>query len=102
LREDRIWPDGRSRNSIQEECKEKAIQMMQRNAAYSNLVAEAFPRYIRLSIHPNSNSDEWGTPWHNVLMLKKDGSCQLMKRKEAEERKYKLLHENGRPSYFVE
>ncbi|MBM3230001.1 hypothetical protein FJZ26_06220 [Candidatus Parvarchaeota archaeon] len=91
-------------------CKEKSRLMMQRSAAYSNLIQEFFPEYIRLSIHSHSNEKisinlipgvENKTPWHNALVIKKNGSYDLMKRLDAELSGYQLTERSGN-KFFVE
>ena len=103
-----------SRSAFKNRCKKTALLVMQRSDAYSELIRKRFPEAIRLSIHPQGASTEKlginliagtdgiGTPWHNVLVEMRDGSCKLMHRIDAEQGGYLLLHKNGRPSHFVE
>ncbi len=105
---------GMSNNQLQKQCKANAMQMMQRNDAYSALVEKEFPGHLRLSIHPHldpakklginlvQERDEWKTPWHNVLVEWNDGHLELMKRWEAEDLGLRLIVSDGVPSHFVE
>ncbi len=85
---------------------------MRRNEAYSDLVADMFPHHIRLSIHSHSNvskfginlvgKGKWGTPWHNVPVLMKDNTWQLMKRSQAEASGYQLISLDGDLRHYKE
>ena len=101
-----------SRTKIRETCKDLAYVMIQRSRAWGDLVGEAFPDSLRLSIHPQASHaekigfhllrtrDAWLTPWHGVVV--DDGtSFTLVKRAEAEAMKASLIWRNGRPSHYV-
>lgn len=85
-----------SKNQLKRQSKEIAYQIIQRSHAWSDIVAEHFPKSIRISIHPQKLdtgkigiqlvkcNNNWGTPWHNVVLLDEEG-YQLIKCKEAKE-----------------
>ena len=114
LVEDRRWPATQSKTNIEKTCKARALEGMQRNDAYGAMLKHAYPDHIRLSIHPHSNAgdkiginllpggDGWGTPWHNVLVERKDGTLCLMKKRDAVASGYTLVFADERPSHFVE
>lgn len=113
LMDDGNWPSSKTKSSIKKECEKRALKMINRNIALSNLISFFFGSHIRLSIHPNSGEDKfginlvsdsngWGTPWHNVLVLKKDGSHILVKKSEAEKMNLKLVFDREKPSHFFE
>lgn len=104
--------EGRSRNSVREETKSLAYQVIQRSDAWSSLVEEFFPEALRLSIHPQDSHaqkigihmmrtrDNWLTPWHGVALDSGDG-IRLVKRYEAEKLGATLVWRNNRPSHFI-
>jgi len=97
---------------IKKLVKEKAKISMVRNEAYSRLIEEILPLYVRFTIHLYDNSgpkfsirllnlaqpdDEIGvadnhipTPWHNVIVETKEGKYISMRRYEAK----KLMDES--------
>lgn len=95
LLEDRraLFP-GLSRSALVKDAKTAAYQVMRRSAAWDRLLEDRFSGTLRLSIHPYplehakfgvrlvAGHDRWGTPWHNVTVLR-DGEFVLMKRAEA-------------------
>jgi pyoverdine/dityrosine biosynthesis protein Dit1 len=101
-----------SKTKLRNESKESAYQTIVRSNAWSRVVADNFPRAIRLSIHPQPphsekfglrlmrSGDNWLTPWHGVVL--DDGTnVSLIKRWKAEELKASLILRRGRPSHFV-
>jgi len=95
---------------------EHAKEMMRSNDVYGRLLECLFPHHIRLSIHPHSNVSkvgiqmtpivpgadfQWGTPWHNCALLRKNGEWQLIRKNMAMSRGYKLI-ENGSLPYYLE
>ncbi|MTD57455.1 L-tyrosine/L-tryptophan isonitrile synthase family protein [Amycolatopsis sp. RM579] len=101
-----------SRTSLRNKTKETALHTISRSQAWSSVIAERFPRAVRLSIHPQppnsdkigvrllASQDEWLTPWHGVVL--DDGAKRsLVKRWQAEEFKALLVWRDGRPSHFV-
>lgn len=113
LFEDRMaLSTGRSRNSVREETKSLAYQVIQRSDAWSHLVEDFFPEALRLSIHPQvSHSpkigihmmrtrDNWLTPWHGVALDDGEG-IRLVKRHEAERMGATLVMRGGRVSHYI-
>lgn len=112
LLEDGLTPDyAGSRTALQRDAKERALGVIQRSWAWGNLLAEYFPRAIRLSIHPQPadslklgihmlpTRDDWLTPWHGVA-VNADNRFILMKRSEALALGAELVEINGRPSHY--
>lgn len=103
----------KSRNKLREEGKGVAYEVIQRSNAWSGLVESLFPEAVRLSIHPQFSASSklgfrlvdceniWGTPWHNVACLGKNG-FRLIKRKEAEALGAVLSFEQGKYAFFRE
>ncbi|MFJ9706479.1 L-tyrosine/L-tryptophan isonitrile synthase family protein [Streptomyces sp. NPDC101234] len=102
-----------SRTALRNESKELAYRTISRSNAWSRVVAERFPRALRLSIHPQSphsgkigvrllrTQDAWLTPWHGVVL--DDGTkFSLVKKWDAEKADASVVWRNGRPSHFVE
>ncbi|MEV4336380.1 L-tyrosine/L-tryptophan isonitrile synthase family protein [Streptomyces sp. NPDC049590] len=102
-----------SRTALRNESKELAYRTISRSNAWSRVVAERFPRAIRLSIHPQSphsgkigvrllrTEDAWLTPWHGVVL--DDGTkLSLVKKWDAEKIHASVVWRNGRPSHFVD
>ncbi|CAL9294910.1 isocyanide synthase family protein [Streptomyces sp. NPDC095602] len=113
LFEDRMaLSTGRSRNSVREETKSLAYQVIQRSDAWSQLVEDFFPEALRLSIHPQVShspkigihmmrtKDNWLTPWHGVALDDGDG-IRLVKRHEAEQLGATLVMRGGRVSHYI-
>lgn len=112
LFEDRlvIEPD-KSRNRLRNECKERALRVIQRSEAWGRLIQECFPAALRLSIHPQpphsekigillgDAEDAWLTPWHGVA-LKTEGGFKLVRRHEAEELGAQVVRRGGRDSHY--
>lgn len=97
IREDRPWAPERSEAEIMEVCRSAARRMMLRHAAFTGLLAQAYPEHIRLSVHASSNQgakfsarlypgiDRCVLPYHNVVVSEPDGSdFTLMPRADAE------------------
>ncbi len=114
LREDASRDNFPSNEARKRASKLVALEIIRRNEAYGKLIDRAFPEALRLSIHPHPElankiginlvgDSEWGTPWHNVAVLMKDGSTVLMKNSEAKKAGYSVLIKEGRPyGYFQE
>ncbi|MCA9538785.1 MAG: DUF924 family protein, partial [Myxococcales bacterium] len=113
LFEDTLGVDvDKSRNQIRKECRERAYRAIHRSNAFSRLIAECFPRALRLSIHPQPPhaakigillghaAECWITPWHGVALRTPEG-WTLVKRSEAEATGARLVEREGRPSHFV-
>ncbi|MBY0370344.1 isocyanide synthase family protein [bacterium] len=100
-----------SRTALQKECRRRAYEVIQRSQAWDRLLAEYFPRAVRLSIHPQvcgsrkigihlmDTQDAWLTAWHSVA-VEIDGRFRLMKRAEAESLGAALIYQEGRPSHY--
>jgi pyoverdine/dityrosine biosynthesis protein Dit1/AcrR family transcriptional regulator len=112
LFEDRLVIEpGKSRNRLRNECKERALRVIQRSEAWGRLIGECFPVALRLSIHPQpphsdkigillgDAEDAWLTPWHGVA-LKVGDEFKLMRRHEAEALGAKVVLRDGRVSHF--
>ncbi|WP_221349901.1 L-tyrosine/L-tryptophan isonitrile synthase family protein [Streptomyces beigongshangae] len=101
-----------SRSALQRESRRRAYEVILRSRAWSELIAECYPRNVRLSIHPQNRGevkfgirlleagDAWMTPWHSVPLLRTDGTWELMHRHEARKRG-REVYRDGRPSHFV-
>lgn len=112
LFEDRLVIEpGKSRNRLRNECRERALRVIQRSEAWGRLIQECFPVALRLSIHPQpphsdkigmllgDAEDAWLTPWHGVA-LKTDAGFKLVRRHEAEALGAKVVERGGRASHY--
>ncbi len=110
--EDSLYPgQKKSRTALQAEAKTKAYEVIRRSNAWSELIAERFPRSVRLSIHPQGcgakklgirliADESWMTPWHGVAVETPAGFI-LLKRSAARTLGAELvLDKNDRPSHF--
>ncbi|MFS8201117.1 L-tyrosine/L-tryptophan isonitrile synthase family protein [Streptomyces sp. CWNU-52B] len=100
-----------SRSALQRECRRRAYEVILRSRAWSELIAECYPRNVRLSIHPQNRGESkfgirlldaanaWLTPWHSVTLRRSDGTWELLHRHEAQKRG-REVHRDGRPSHF--
>ena len=92
---------------------------MKSNDAYGRLVECLFPNHIRLSIHSHSNVEkvgvmmmkmtagsdmQWGTPWHNCAVLRKNGDWELVRKNVARVRGYELRYteDEDKLPYYLE
>jgi len=101
-----------SRTAFERRCKQLALVVMQRSDAFSCLIKETFPEYLRLSIHPHqssveklgvwliSNDDGAGTPWHNVVVREASNHERLVHKADIDPLRYRLVVKNGRPWCF--
>ncbi|MDB4954837.1 MAG: hypothetical protein JWO36_2406 [Myxococcales bacterium] len=100
-----------TRSQARKHTRERAYEVVRRSEAWGALVAAAFPRAVRLSIHPQPEvsskigiallptDDVWLTPWHGVALL--DGErARLVRRTTAEQAGAQLVIEDGCPSYM--
>ena len=104
---------GFTKSEIKKRSKELAYQWIQRYLVFHALCSELFSDYFRLSIlavqskrksfsiNLIQNTSEFGKSWFNVLVKNADGSMMLIKKKKAEEARYKLVYKDGKPWYFV-
>lgn len=112
LFEDRLVIEpGKSRNRLRNECRERALRVIQRSEAWGRLIQECFPLALRLSIHPQpphsekigillgEAEDAWLTPWHGVA-LKDGGRFRLVRRHEAEALGARVVRRGGRASHY--
>ncbi|GAA0426650.1 isocyanide synthase family protein [Streptomyces luteireticuli] len=100
-----------SRSALQRECRLRAYEVIARSRAWGDLIADHFPRSVRLSIHPQpvgapkfgirllEAGDAWATPWHTAVLRDAGGVARLMRRDEAEGRG-RLVRRGGAPSHF--
>ena len=91
-----------SRRQLQNQMSAVAEQMIKRNEALANLLKSNYPKHIRLSIHQHLNNGEkftiglfrensgqadtqsfLRTPWHNVLVITRDGHKTLLPHKKV-------------------
>ena len=111
--EDGLTPDyNGSHNALQVDSRQRSIEVIRRSRAWSSLLEQVYPEALRLSIHPQApaspkfgihlsdDTDSWLTPWHAVA-VDVGGQFRLMKREEAERAGGRIVHVDGRPSYFV-
>lgn len=112
LFEDRLVIEpGKSRNRVRNECRERALRVIQRSEAWGRLIQECFPTALRLSIHPQpphsdkigillgDAEDAWLTPWHGVALKTRDG-FKLVRRHEAEALGARVALRWGRASHY--
>lgn len=100
-----------SRSALQRRCRERAYGVIQRSTAWGALIAQQFPRSVRLSIHPQPAdaekfgirllgiSDMWTTPWHSCVVLHPDGTPELVPHWQVRGT-YTLVYHHGRPSHY--
>jgi L-tyrosine isonitrile synthase len=109
--EDTVAFEG-SRSALQRQSREKAYRVIQRSRAWGNLVADRYPKSLRLSIHPQPRGsrklgirlldidDAWMTPWHSVVLRHPDGRCELVPHHRAQQLG-RLVTVDGRPDHYV-
>ena len=73
VREDRHWTKETCEAEIMSVCREAARKMMVRHAAFSSLLARAYPQHIRLSIHASSNAG----PKYSIRLFEHSEDCFL-------------------------
>jgi pyoverdine/dityrosine biosynthesis protein Dit1 len=90
----------------------RAYAVLQRSRAWGRLIAERFPRAVRLSVQPQPCGsrklgirlldavDGWITPWHGVV-VDMAGRFVLMRRRQAERLGARVVHVAGRPSHYM-
>lgn len=90
----------------------RAYAVLQRSRAWGRLIAERFPRAVRLSVQPQpcgskklgirllDTVDGWLTPWHGVV-VDMAGRFVLMRRRQAERLGARVVYVAGRPSHYV-
>lgn len=100
-----------SRTQARKQTRERAYEVVRRSEAWGQLVSAAFPRAVRLSIHPQpdvsakigisllATDDCWLTPWHGVAVLGGE-HARLMHRSAAEKLGAALVIENERATHM--
>ncbi|TGJ79002.1 hypothetical protein E0Z10_g9760 [Xylaria hypoxylon] len=112
-----IFPQGtnRSSNAYKRDCKYLAKQMLIRGYAFAGAVKNAFPNYLRLSIHESigavakisisllNTKTGFTTPWHCSVAQLADGEWVSAPMGEfLKDSRLELVHVNGIPSHFIE
>ncbi|KAF3484455.1 uncharacterized protein GIQ15_03779 [Arthroderma uncinatum] len=111
-----IFPRGadRSAHSYKRDCKYLAKQMLMRGYAFAGAVKNAFPNYLRLSIHESVGLNKvsicllntktgFTTPWHCTVAQLADGEWISAPMGEfAKDSRLELIHVDGQPSYYKE
>ncbi|ORY16214.1 Pyoverdine/dityrosine biosynthesis protein-domain-containing protein [Clohesyomyces aquaticus] len=111
-----IFPlgNGRSSNGYKRDVKYLAKQMLIRGVAFAGAVKNAFPDYLRLSIHQSTGEHKvsmalldtktgFTTPWHCSVALMADGVWMSAPMGEYKKNpRMETVYEDGRPSYFRE
>ncbi|KAF1945054.1 hypothetical protein EJ02DRAFT_339532 [Clathrospora elynae] len=111
-----IFPvgEGRTNNGYKRDVKYLAKQMLIRGYAFAGACKDAFPNYLRLSIHNSIGEHKvsmsllntktgFTTPWHCSVALLADGEWISAPMGDfKKDPKFEVVFENGRPSYFQE
>ncbi|KPA39399.1 hypothetical protein FLAG1_07752 [Fusarium langsethiae] len=111
-----IFPvgNGRTANDYRRDVRYLAKQMLIRGYAFAGAVKNGFPNHLRLSIHHSSGEHKismslldtktgFTTPWHCCVALMANGEWTSAPMGEyLKDPNMKVVHENGRPSYFQE
>ncbi|MGH3655457.1 MAG: L-tyrosine/L-tryptophan isonitrile synthase family protein [Micromonosporaceae bacterium] len=102
--------DGSNR-ALQQRARRAAYHLLQRSDAWSKLIADRFPKAVRLSIHPQpcaspklgihlmDTTNTWLTPWHGAA-VEIAGRWSLMHREGAEALGADMVRVDGRPSHY--
>jgi pyoverdine/dityrosine biosynthesis protein Dit1 len=100
-----------TRSQARKAARAQAYEVVRRSDAWGRLVAAAFPRAVRLSIHPQpdvsskigvwllGSEDQWLTPWHAVALMGGE-RARLIHRSDAEALGAVVVEEEGRASYM--
>ncbi|RFN52729.1 p-loop containing nucleoside triphosphate hydrolase [Fusarium flagelliforme] len=111
-----IFPvgNGRGANEYRRDVRYLAKQMLIRGYAFAGAVKNGFPNYLRLSIHHSTGEHKismslldtntgFTTPWHCCVARMANGEWTSAPMGEyLKDPNMKVVHENGRPSYFQE
>lgn len=103
----------KSKSKTKRDNEQVAKQMIVRGVAFRSAIAEKYPDYIRLSIHPSTETSKLSmslipqngraqTPWHSSLVRAVDGSITMSYAAAVSTLTHELIFENGRPKYFRE
>ncbi|KAI0097528.1 Pyoverdine/dityrosine biosynthesis protein-domain-containing protein [Nemania sp. FL0031] len=91
-----------------------AKHMILRGRAFASAIAAKYPNYLRLSIHPSTESDKLSisvipqegriqTPWHSALVRAVDGTITMAHAGSVSSDTHELVSDHeGRPLYFQE
>ncbi|CAM3931508.1 isocyanide synthase family protein [Tsukamurella strandjordii] len=103
-----------SKSQLQRAAKRRAYELLRLSRAWGDLLAHVKPEAVRLSIHPQAPGSEkfgirlidaadgaWATPWHSVLVYRRDGRPALVPHREAR-RRFQPVVARGRISHYVE
>lgn len=94
--------------------KKVAKHMIVRGRAFASAIASKYPGYLRLSIHPSTESDKLSialipqegrsqTPWHSALVRAVNGTITMQHARSVNLETHELIHDiSGRPVYFRE
>ncbi|KAG5206092.1 Transferase family [Trichophyton interdigitale] len=105
---------GRSAHSYKRDCKYLAKQMLMRGYAFAGAVKNAFPNYLRLSIHESVGLNKvsvcllntktgFTTPWHCAVCQLADGEWVSAPMGEfAKDSRLEVVYVDGRPSHYRE
>ncbi|KAL8922380.1 MAG: hypothetical protein Q9208_005233 [Pyrenodesmia sp. 3 TL-2023] len=105
---------GRSNHSYKKNIRYLAKQMLIRGYAFAGAVKFAYPNHLRLSIHKSTGEHKvsmsllntktgYTTPWHCSVALMADGEWMSSTMADfKKDPRLEIVHENGRPSYFLE
>ncbi|KAG5751709.1 hypothetical protein H9Q69_003536 [Fusarium xylarioides] len=111
-----IFPvgNGRTANAYRRDVRYLAKQMLIRGYAFAAAVKHGFPDHLRLSIHQSTGKQKvsicllntktgFTTPWHCCVALTATGEWTSAPKGEyLKDPNMKVIHEDGRPSYFQE
>lgn len=111
MTEELILPEGIGNRHGRKIITNTARGLMMRNYSYGRLMKVLFPHHVRLSIHPSKclkkfsvnlvGKTDWGTPWHNCALLQPDGTFSLIRKKTADQKRFKLSKTgDGLPFYI--
>lgn len=103
-----------TKTQLQKLSKQRAYELLRRSRAWGDVVADALPRPVRLSIHPqvagstkygimlvDAHNEVWTTPWHSTLVYDADGNAHLRPHSDLRGT-HTPVHRDGRISHYVE
>ncbi|KAG8349702.1 ATP-binding cassette transporter CGR1 [Fusarium venenatum] len=105
---------GRTANDYRRDVRFLAKQMLIRGYAFAGAVKNGFPNHLRLSIHHSTGQYKismslldtrtgFTTPWHCCVARMANGEWTSAPMGDyLKDPNMKVVHENGRPSYFQE
>ena len=116
LRYSPVAAHSRSGQHYRRIVKEVAMKMMMRAEAFTKIIQEKCPDYVRLSIHPSSGAGKLSvpllaeksnpngfprTPWHSSIAVGLDGAYRSIHSKDVRQT-HDLVMKDGRPWCFRE